>query len=209
MNNILFGVLLTTILLLSSSIYAAPLCGELEHRHGPYDYNLHKGMKRSALQVVEANHFTKNIEMLVSGNTSSLGGELTFVLLAFPNHHRALLAMSKLAVRDNIHKPKGAKYSALCYFDRAVRFKPDDPTVYTLFANHLLKINKTKLAQQKLEIAEKLDPKNANIKYNLGLLHFKKKNFDKAMAYAKEAYDLKFPLPGLRNKLKRVGKWRN
>lgn len=207
--NTTFIKIIILIITLSVSInaYSSPHCGDLHHTYGPYDYNLHKGMHRSPLKVVEANHFTKNIETLASGNTSSLGGELTFVLLTFPNHHRALLTLSNLAIRDKTHKPRGAKYSVLCYFDRAIRFKPEDATVYSIFSAYLLKTGKNKLALQNLEIAEKLEPKNPTIKYNMGLIYFKKKEYDKAMFYAKEAYALGFPLPGLKNQLKKVGKW--
>ncbi len=194
------------------SIYASPLCGDLNVSYGPYDYT-NPYHKEKFLPIVESAHFTKNIENLnptrTDGRRLHLGGEIAYTLRAFPNHHRALLALSKLAIRDKKHTFKGSRYSVLCYFDRAVRFKPNDPIVYTLFANHLQKLGKIKLAQQKLGVAEKLDPENANIKYNLGLLYFKTKKYDIAMSYAKEAYGLGFPLPGLRNKLKRVGKWTN
>ncbi len=211
MIKILHAILLAIILLFSTGIYATPYCGELRraNQYGPYDYT-NVEHRTNKLPIVEVAHFTKDVERLISGNTStSVGGDIDYTLRAFPNHHRALIAMSKLAIRDKTHKPRGARYTALCYFDRAVRFKPNDPIVYTVFANHLLKIGKVKLAQQKLEVAEKLDPENANIKYNLGLLYFKTKKYDKAMSYAKEAYALGFPLPGLRNKLKRAGKWAN
>jgi len=210
MIKILYTILLAIILLFSTGVYASPYCGALRSvgQYGPYDYT-NAEHRANKLPIVEGAHFTKNIERLISGNTGTVGAELNYTLHAFPNHHRALNAMSKLAFRDKTQKPIGARYTALCYFDRAVRFNPNDPIVYTLFANHLLKLGKIKLAQQKLEVAEKLDPENANIKYNLGLLYFKKKKYDKAMSYAKKAYGLGFPLPGLRNKLKRVEKWTN
>jgi TPR repeat protein len=50
-------------------------------------------------------------------------------------------------------------------------------------------------------------PDNATAHYNLGLLYFDKKNYSKAKVHAEKAYALNFPLPGLRNRLKKVGKW--
>ena len=38
--------------------------------------------------------------------------------------------------------------------------------------------------------------------------HLKKKEYEKASAHAQKAYALGFPLPGLKNKLKAAGKWR-
>lgn len=200
-------ILITTLLIIPVTTYASPHCGELGNTYGPFDYT-NAEHRANKLKVVEIYHFTKEVENLTSAVSGRwVGGELDYTLRAFPNHHRALLALNKLAIRDRTHKPKGTKYSVLCYFDRAIRFKPDDATVYTIFSNYLLKTGKNKLALQNLEIAEKIDPENPAIKYNLGLLYFNKKNYDKAMSYAKDAYALGFPLPGLKNKLKNVGKW--
>jgi hypothetical protein len=38
-------------------------------------------------------------------------------------------------------------------------------------------------------------------------MYFDMKDYGKAVEYAKKAYDLGFPLAGLRNKLKQAGKW--
>ena len=52
-----------------------------------------------------------------------------------------------------------------------------------------------------LKTAIELEPDNATINYNLGLLYLKAKDYDKAAEYADKAYALGFPLPGLRNQL--------
>ena len=76
---------------------AAPHCGEIS-TGGPGgaggDYT--KAEDRYKLKIVEEHHFTSNIENLAYGNSGTLGGELSYVLLLFPNHHRALAALSKL-----------------------------------------------------------------------------------------------------------------
>jgi tetratricopeptide (TPR) repeat protein len=46
-----------------------------------------------------------------------------------------------------------------------------------------------------------------NVHYNLGLAYFELKDYDQALEHAKRAYALGHPLPGLRDKLKRAGKW--
>jgi len=158
--------------------------------------------------MVERHHFTKEVEQLISGVTTAIGGDLDFVLRIFPNHHRALHAMSRLSLRDNAPKPAGAGYSALCYFDRAVRFKPNDAMVRSLFSNHLLKINKIDMALEQLLFASDIEPDNPTIQYNLGLLYLKKKDYDKASYFAKKAYAQDFPLPGLKNRLISLGKWK-
>ena len=47
--------------------------------------------------------------------------------------------------------------------------------------------------------------KSAEINYTLGLLYFEAKNYQGARACADRAYALGYPLPGLRNKLKKAG----
>ena len=49
---------------------------------------------------------------------------------------------------------------------------------------------------------------NANVHYNLGLAYVDLKRYDKALDSAHAAYRLGFPFPGLKNKLQRVGAWR-
>jgi hypothetical protein len=43
--------------------------------------------------------------------------------------------------------------------------------------------------------------------YNLGLVLFDMKLYEDAKARAVAAYELGYPLPGLRRKLERIGKW--
>ena len=56
--------------------------------------------------------------------------------------------------------------------------------------------------------AEKKAPDHPNLAYNIGLLQVDLKRYDAALTYAHRAYQAGFPLPGLRDKLKRAGVWR-
>ena len=56
--------------------------------------------------------------------------------------------------------------------------------------------------------AEKYADDNANVFYNIGLVYLDLNNPDKALEYAHRAYRLGFPLPELRNRLERIGKWK-
>jgi len=77
-----------------------------------------------------------------------------------------------------------------------------------LYAHYLLKLGGRKDdAMKQYQEAIKLQPENANINYNLGLLYLKEKNYEQATEYAKKAYGLGFPLPGLRKNLMKMGKW--
>ena len=190
----------------SINLQAAPHCGELENDYGPYDYSDSNDRQKN-LPIVERFHFTPNVENLVKGNTGPLGGELDYTLRAFPNHHRALAALAKLGLRDKTPKPVGARYSVECFFDRAIRFKPNHATVRMVYGTYLLKLGQPDKAIDQLNVAVNLQPEDPTINYNLGLLYAQKKDYGQARTYAKKAYELGFPLPGLKNKLMEAGKW--
>jgi Tfp pilus assembly protein PilF len=194
------------IFIVSINLQAAPYCGDLENAYGPFDYANSSERQRN-LPVVEKHHFTPNVEKLVNGNSGPLGGELDYTLRAFPNHPRALAALANLAVRDKTVKPVGAKYSVECYFERAIRFKRNDPAVRMVYGTYLLQRGEPDKAIYQLNVAVNLQPEDPNINYNLGLLYLKKKDYEQAKTYAKKAYDLGFPLPGLKNQLIQAGKW--
>jgi len=164
---------------------------------------------REGLTVVEQFHFTPSVEGLIKGASGPLGGDIGYTLDRFPNHHRALAAMMKLALRDKNRKPHGAHYTIDCYFERATRFRPNDARVRTLFGSYLLAVGQPDAAVEQLEQAATLEPSNPTAHYNLGLLYVQKKQYDKARASAHKAYEMGFPLPGLKNKLVAAGQWQD
>ena len=180
-------------------------CGEFIHHDQGGDYT--NADDRQGLSVVEQFHFTPKVEQLIAGASDSIGGDIGYTLEHFPNHHRALAAMAKLALREKTSKPQGAKYTVECYFDRALRFKPGDPQVHSLFGGYLLALNQIDPALDQLQEAARLDPGNATTHYNLGLLYLKKKDYARSRASAQQAYALGFPLAGLKNKLIAAGQW--
>ena len=187
---------------------AAPYCGDISTGGpGGAGGDFTKTEDREKLKIVEEHHFTSNIENLAYGNSGTLGGELSYVLMLFPNHHRALAALGKLTLREKTLKPAGAKYSVECFFDRAMRYKPDDGVVRMIYGDFLLKSGQTDKATEQFQIAVNLQPDHPTINYNLGLLYMKKKDYVQAKTYAKKAYEMGFPLPGLKNQLIQAGKW--
>ena len=164
---------------------------------------------RSGLSVVEKFHFSRAVETLTQGMTGSLGGDISYTLEHFPNHHRALASMARLGVRLKSAQPVGARYTVSCFFERAIAFAPHDVTARMVYGNYLLAMGQDATALEQLEAASRLAPDQATIQYNLGLMYVKKKEYDKASAHAQKAYALGFPLPGLKNKLKAAGQWRD
>jgi Tfp pilus assembly protein PilF len=181
-------------------------CGSLQNHYGPFDY---RTAQRSHIDVVEKHHFTSRVETLQGAMTGKIGGDIDYTLKVFPNHPRALLSMATLAEREKTNKPAGSQYTLDCWFDRAMRFQPGDGVVQVIYGITLLRQDKTREAIDRLESAVELLGDNANAYYNLGLAYFKTKDYDTALKYAHKAYAAGFPLPGLRNKLEQVGKWRD
>lgn len=181
-------------------------CGSLTSSFGPFDYRI---ANAADIKIVEDYHFTREVETLKSGSTSYIGGDLNYTLAVFPNHHRALAAMMNLQFKTKTDHPLGAKYTVPCYFDRAIRFTPDDATVHALFGVYLMRLGKTEDAVRELEGALQLGDDSGNLHYNLGLAYFEVRDYEKSLDQAKKAYELGYNLPGLKEKLSKAGKWRD
>lgn len=184
-------------------------CGELNGPwYGPFDYTDRFNYKQN-LYLVEIAHFTPDVENLISGSSSATpAGDLDYTLRAWPNHHRALASLVKYTVREKSTQIPGLKWPAECYFDRAIRMNAKDAQVRSIYSVFLTQRGRNKEALEQLEVATHLEPDNATFLYNLGLLYFRQKNYEKASHYAGQAYALGYPLPGLRNKLIQAGKWK-
>jgi tetratricopeptide (TPR) repeat protein len=186
-------------------------CGSLQNAYGPYDYS-NASDRANKLPVVEQFHFDAGIEQLKghltkAGGVPMLGGDIDYTLRAFPNHHRALWAM----VRYNLEKTPltrtPMRYTPDCYFDRAMRWRPQDPVVRMIYGMYLHKVHRNDEALTRYQEALELDPNSAETHYNLGLLLVDLERWDEAVEHAKRAYELGHGLPGLRMKLERAGHW--
>jgi tetratricopeptide (TPR) repeat protein len=205
-NKIYF---LAAIMLVSSSaIHAEDFCGDLQNSFGPYDYRKASTEFAHELFLVHSAHFTPDIENGIKGRSGTLGNELDYTLRAFPNHVRALTSLDLLSRREKESSTlKGSRFPVECYFERAVRFAPDDGAARAAYANFLFARGRTEAALQMFIQAANLMPENATINYNLGLAYLKVKNYEQANTYAHKAYALGFPLPALKNMLTAAGKW--
>ena len=179
-------------------------CGPIENAYGPFDYRTNK----RELKVVEDNHFTPNIENLRRGLTGSLGQELSYTLRAYPNHHRALISMMNLGEKLKTQMPPDAGVPVECWFERALRFRPNDNIARLLYATFLVKQGREADVVHQLEDAAKLAGDNAFTHYNIALVYFDLKHFDKSLAHAHISYGMGMQRPELREQLKRVDKWR-
>jgi tetratricopeptide (TPR) repeat protein len=199
-------------LLLAAGLCLAPLlaaaqdgggCGSLANAYGPYDYRTDRGPTLS--------HFTAPVENLIRGHTSGKlpGGDLDYTLRAFPNHHRALLSVMRYGEKTKSPHPRDLRYSVECYFDRALRFRPDDTTVRMLFATFLSRNNRTPEALQQLQAANELAKDNGFTHYNIGLVYLEMKVYDRALAQAHRAIALGFAQTALKDGLVAAGQWKD
>jgi hypothetical protein len=180
-------------------------CGSLENAYGPYDYRTTK----SKLHIVERYHFTPEVEALIRGKSGGrIGADLDYTLRAFPNHHRALLALMRYGEKAKSPQPYDLPHPVECYFERALRFRPDDTLARMIYAQFLATKKRAPEADRQLEIASaSADDDNGFSHYNIGLIYFDLKNYPKALVQAHMALKLGFAQTGLKDKLKGVGQW--
>ncbi len=181
-------------------------CGALSGpgQYGPYDYRT----DRDKLPIVELNHFTAEVGALIRGTTGTRpSGDIDYTLRAFPNHHRALMAMMRLGEREKTPQPSGSRYSIDCWFERATLFRPDDAIVRMIYSSYLNSKNRIPEATHQLEIATTYAKDSGFTHYNIGMHYFDLKNYDKALVQAHAAMALDFAQTTLRDQLLSVGKW--
>ena len=198
-------VTLVALALLTSSAAWAQACGDLANHYGPFDYRTERNGK---LQIVEHYHFDAGVEALIKGESSYIGGDLDYVLMTSPNHHRALLAMMRYSERTKTDPPPNMKYTVDCYFDRAMRFQPDDTVVREMYVKFLIDKHRLDDARKELQATDHYAADNAISHYNIGLLYFDMKDYDNALSQAQTASTLGFARPELKQMLQGVGKWK-
>lgn len=184
---------------------AAPQCGPLTNAYGPFDAR----RDLDKLDIVLGAHFTPVVESLTRGTTSTTpGGDIDYTLRAIPNHPRVLLAMIKLGVKEKTEKPRGSRYTVDCWLERAVRFRPDDNLARMIYANYLTDSKRKADALLQLDAVKKQVGDNPFTYYNLGLLYVDLGEYEMALEQAYLAYAQGVQQPGLRERLKAAGKWR-
>ncbi|MDR0775286.1 MAG: hypothetical protein LBE81_01420 [Azonexus sp.] len=185
-------------------------------KHGPFDYNKATLAER---HLVERPHFDEHYQAYRLGKgilqkktdhiieTPAAG--FSYTLWAFPNHPLALAAMEDIAFKQKKDTPPGAQLKVHCYFQRAVRFTPEDPLVRSLYGYYYARRGKKQEAMMQLAKAESLDSGIADVAVYSAFAYFEISEFNKSLEAAKQAYQLGYQLPGLRNKLERAGKWKD
>ncbi|EGJ09792.1 hypothetical protein RBXJA2T_05663 [Rubrivivax benzoatilyticus JA2 = ATCC BAA-35] len=183
-------------------------CGNPFKNHfGPFDY---RKADAGTKQLVEGAHFTPGVESLTKPKTTTyatMAGDVGYTLHVFPNHHRALMTMTRLGERHNSPQPPAAKFTIDCYYKRAVVYAPDDTVVRALYARYLFKQERRDEALQQLAAGAQQAGDNPLSHFNLGLVYFDIGDYDRAAEQALKARELGMPRTELIDRLKGVNKW--
>lgn len=156
---------------------------------------------------VEKPHFPPKVENLIAGNTAPLGADLHYTLGASPNHHRALISITRWSARMKSTNLPYLLFPVECYFVRGMNFKPDDYVVRLLYAQFLILWARPADAAKQLEYVAKMVSDNPFTMYNIGLIYFDMKDYAQALAYGHKAMSMGFFKPELRQQLESVGRW--
>lgn len=184
-------------------------CGNpFRNHYGPFDY---RTASLETRKLVEDYHFTVGVETLTQPKSTTfrnMAQDVQYVLNVFPNHHRALITMEKLTQRWKVDPAPGATLPVECYFDRAIRFRPDDTVARALYAQFLARRGRSEQAALQLQQAAEHAQDNALSHYNIGLVFFEIGRHEQALAQAHRALAMGYPRTELADKLKAAGKWK-
>ena len=188
-------------------------------KHLVDDYTEQSADVKYHLFLVQKTHFFDYFKKLSTTNLSDndvmeILHNFDYTLRHFPNHHGALYGVSQMERRLGGKLPQKAFFqrgdwhrSLACYVERAMKFAPNDPGIYLVYAIHLHRQKNYKEAMELYKMSEEIKPDSMELQYNFGLLYFDLKEYDLSKKYAKRAYELGHQLPGLKRKLKRINKW--
>ncbi len=196
------------------SIQGRP-CSSFPHANQGYtggglDYNQFSSADQK-LRVVERSHFTSKVKTLRGGeHHPNPLGDLNYTLRAFPNHHEALFAIIRYFTEGTEQKgkaPSSSKHQLPpeCYLQRAIQFRPEDGNNYILYGIYLHRMGRLEEAKRKYEKGLELMPRSAEGHYNLGLLLVDMGAYEEAREAARKAYEMGYPLSGLRKRLAEKG----
>jgi hypothetical protein len=114
------------------------------------------------------------------------------------------MAITVAQIRQDMGKPEEA-YAAL---QRSIEAQPARPEPYVMLAIIHRKARKLDQARDVLRQADEVTGGNsAEIQYNLGLINLELGDTTAANVNARQAYRLGYPLPGLKDRLRKLGKW--
>lgn len=133
-------------------------------------------------------------------------GEVIFTYTGLPRDS-PMIAPTYITLAQ-ICSERGESACALDNLQKAIEVRPDDSAPYSALAVFYRKQKKLNLAKETLLQGDKaMEGKSAEIHYNLGLIYLELGEIDSALERAHAAYAMGYPLPGLKTRLEKIGKW--
>jgi tetratricopeptide (TPR) repeat protein len=172
-------------------------------QEGNRDYYSSNPDDRGLLATTHKFHLGPGIADAQKGNVSGAVSNFEFILNYFPNDPDVLNRLSEVCT-----KRKVPKCDMEAWFQKALARNVDAPLTYVVLGIHLQRIGKPDLAVNALRKAVSLQPDSINAHYNLGLAYFELKDYEQANRHAQVSYALGAQVPGLKDKLVKVGKWK-
>lgn len=183
-------------------------CGNPFVNHfGPFDFRTAPAATR---KLVEDFHFTIGVESMTRPATTmfhEMARDVEYTLRVFPNHHRALVTMGRLAERFKSDPPPGIDLTVECWYERALRFRPDDTVARSLFAQLLHRRGRRDEAIAQLELAVDQAKDSALSLHNIGLVFLEMGEVDRALAQAHRVAALGLTSSRLEATLKARNRW--
>lgn len=159
---------------------------------------------KQLLMLNEQHHLDKAIKNAQSGKIHRYQyaiHDFQYILYRWPNHPKALVGATDVLLKlDRIGDIENM-------YDKAIKASSDTPETYVLFANYLYKTKDYNKAKENYLRATQLNPNYAEAHYNLGITYLAQKKEQQAVKSAKMAYQLGYPLPGLRIRLEKLNLW--
>jgi hypothetical protein len=185
---------------------------------GPWDY-YHPSSRvptgedpMGRIKRVENVHFQRQWEY-VSPRVGSykIANEVIYTLLVFPNHPRALWTLSRLEklrgpLKNYASNPRVPKMTVECFFDRALRFRPNQSPIWMIYGMHLHSRGRLADAREAYQTAKRLGEDSTQFHYNFGLLLVDTKELDLAEDSARVAYSRGYQQSGLKDQLAKLGR---
>ncbi|MEO6923341.1 MAG: hypothetical protein ABI142_05900 [Bryocella sp.] len=116
--------------------------------------------------------------------------------------------MVRAGENANSATPDTLPRSIDCYFERALRFRPDDVVVRMIYAKFLIARHREVEARQQLGVAGEMGRDDGFSQYNIGLIYLVMKDYKQALVQAHKARRLGFLGTALEDQLKSAGKWK-
>jgi tetratricopeptide (TPR) repeat protein len=109
--------------------------------------------------------------------------------------------------KERANPARDAWYTIECFYERALRFRPDDHVARLLYVNFLVKKKDTDNALKHLDYVAESTRDNPFAQFNAGMLYIDMKLYDKALAQAHRVIAMGFDRRELRDRLAAAGQW--